>query len=305
LPPGTYNVRVVPLDPLTASYWLLLGQEISAAYNNADTSFLPTGNSQVTLTAGATNTLNFTVTNGTPAFRVTYVRQPTINSGNYALVRVASTMWPGQSNYTIGVFSQDLPTNAATFTITGDGLTLGTPYYEPGTVFGGFNGIEMSISVSSNATPGLRTLIVQQGTNIDYVNGYLEILPAFYDFNFDGLDDVFQRQYFFPFTQTNAAPTADPDHDGFNNTAEFIAGTNPTNALSLLKLTSVTKAANGTTLAWQSVTNRQYQLMSRTNLVTGTWQNVGGVQSPTGTNATFLDTSATNGAHFYRVQVLP
>jgi hypothetical protein len=305
LPPGAYNVRVVPLDPTSASGWLIQGPDISPAFSAANTTFLPTGNTPVTLTAGTTNTLNLTVVSANPAFRITFIRQTTSDSGSYAISGTPTFLSPGQSNYTIGVFSDSLPSSGATFSITGDGLTVGAPHYDAGDVFTGLNGISASISVSSNATPGLRSFTVTQGTNRAYANGFFEVLPLIPDYNFDGLDDRFQRQYFFPFTQASAAPNADPDGDGMNNTKEYIAGTNPTNAASLLKITSITRAANGATVSWLSVTNRHYQLMSRTNAAAGTWQNVGGVLTPTGATTSFLDTSGTNGLRVYRVEVLP
>jgi hypothetical protein len=306
VPPGIYNVRVVPLDPASASAWLIRGRDINyTTFNNADTSFLPTANSGVTLVASTTNTVDFAVTSGDPTFRITWIRQPTTSPGSYSIISLPATLVPGQSNRTIGVFSDSLPTSGATFTITGDGLTLGAPTYQPGNIFSGLNGISMSISVASNATPGLRTFIVQQGANRAYANGYLEVLPQVSDYNFDGLDDVFQRKYFFPFTSTNAVPAADPDSDGMSNWQEYVAGTNPTNEASLLQMESVVQAGNGATVTWQSVTNRHYQVMGRTNLAVGTWQNVGSVFTPAGTHSSVLDSSATNAVRFYRVQVLP
>ena len=304
LPPGNYNVRVVPLDPSSGTSWLIRGPDVAASFANADTNFLPTGNTAVTLTAGVTNTLNLIVTNGSPAFRITYIRQPTANSFSYSISGQPVELTAGQSNYTVGVFSPNLPASGATFTITGDGLTLGSPTFDPGDVFGGLNGISMTLGIASNATPGLRSFVVTLGTNRAYANGFFEVLPTIIDYNFDGLDDVFQRQYFAPFTQPNAAPTADPDHDGMNNLAEYIAGTDPTNPASVLKFTKIKTAANGTTLTWISGTNRHYQVMTRTNVNAGTWQNIGGVIASGGTNTQFLDTTATNGTHFYRVQAM-
>src|SRR5204863_404898 len=144
-----------------------------------------------------------------------------------------------------------------------------------------------------------------QGTNVAYANGFVEIRPLTPDFNFDGLDDTFQRKYFFPFTKTNGAPNADPDGDGANNYAEYIAGTVPTNAASMLKLQSTTTTPSGTTVCWQSCAGKRYQLLSRTNFMLGSWQNVGGVYTASNTAAQLLDSSATNGARFYRVQALP
>jgi hypothetical protein len=173
-------------------------------------------------------------------------------------------------------------------------------------VFAGLNGISLSISVASNATPGLRTFIVQQGGNIAYANGFLVVQSPVMDYNFDGLDDLFQRKYFFPFTSTNAAPGADPDGDGFNNLAEYIAGTNPTDSSSFLKMLSATSAVNGTTVVWQSVPGKRYQVSTRTDLASGSWQNIGSVVTAgAGATAQLLDGSAIGGTHFYRVQVLP
>ena len=306
VPPGSYNVRVTPLDPAAASAWLIRGSDVqNPQLNNADTAFLPTINYPVSLTAGSTNTLNLAVTNGTPAFRITLVRQPSSNPGSYSIGSLPCALTAGQSNYTIGVFSDTLPTSGASVLVTGDGLTLGSPTYQPGTVFAGLNGISFSISVASNATPGLRSFLVQSGTNRAYANGFVKLLPGVPDYNFDSLDDRFQRRYFFPFTQTNAAPSADPDGDGFNNLAEYIAGTIPTNATSALKLQSISKAANGTTVTWQSVSGKRYQLQSRTALPTSTWQNTGSVVTAVGATAQWLDASGISGQRFYRVQVLP
>jgi hypothetical protein len=304
--PGSYNVRVTPLEPISAFSWLIRGPDIANPdFNSADTSFLATSNTSVVLTAGTTNTLDLAVVNSEPAFRITQIRMPSATSFNFAWVGLPASMTLGQSNFFIGVASETLPTSAASLTITGDGLTLGAPTFNANLGGSGLNFISVPISVASNATPGLRTFIVTQGTNRAYANGYLEILPAVADYNFDGLDDSFQRKYFFPFTSTNAAPTADPDGDGMNNYAESVAGTIPTNAASLLKMQSVTVTNNGRVLRWQSVSGKRYQVSTRTNLLAGSWQNIGAPVSAVSTTAQYLDTPITNGARFYRVQALP
>jgi hypothetical protein len=65
-----------------------------------------------------------------------------------------------------------------------------------------------------------------------------------------------------------------------------------------LILSEVKRVENQIVLSWQGGSGR-YQLQSCTNLIIGTWQNMGG---PT------VDTTATNtisGTVFYRVQSLP
>ena len=306
LPVGNYQVRVSPLDPSGASDWLVRGRDISSEFNSADTAFLPSSATNVTLSAGVTNILNLSVVNASPAFRITNIRYVTANSGSYRWASLPTALRVGQSNYYVGVASADLPTSAATFVITGDGLTQGPVTFNPNAFGTGLNFISTRISVANNATPGMRTFIVQQGTNVAYANGFLEILTAAPDYNFDGLDDTFQRKYFTLFTSTNAAPAADPDGDGFVNFEENAAGTNPTNAASLLKIDSVTNNVSGTTVVWRSVAGKTYQLQSRTNLAAATnWIAVGTPITAVGATTLKLDPSGVNSNRFYRVQVLP
>ena len=63
-----------------------------------------------------------------------------------------------------------------------------------------------------------------------------------------------------------SADDVDTDHDGHNNWQEWLAGTNPTNALSALRLASPVITPTNVTLTWTSVTNRTYTLEQATNL---------------------------------------
>jgi hypothetical protein len=307
VPPGSYRLRVTPLDPAAARSIdaLCTGPDIGPVYNNAFTTFLPTSNQTVAVTANATNTVNFTVISNAQPFRIAKIRMPTANAGSYSWAALPAAMTVGQSNYTIGVASSNLPTSGATLTIPGDGLTLGAPTFNANLGGLGLNFVSVSISIASNATPGLRTFVVQLGTNTAYANGYLKIRPAILDYNFDGLDDVFQRTWFPLFTAPAAAPGADPDADGASNAAEYCAGTSPTNAASIFKLLTPTNSPAGTAVRWLSVAGKKYQVFSRTNLLAGSWQSNGTAVTAAGTNTQYLDAAATNGVHFYRLQVLP
>ncbi len=310
MPPGQYGLRVTPLDPLGAGAFLVRGRDINTetngagnyVYDSVQTAFLPTTNVTVALAAGATNTQNFTVTSGEPAFRITHIRAPSANSESFSTNSFPASMRPGQSNYFIGVASARLPTSGATLIITGGGLTLGEPAFRP---LLGVNFISVPISVANDATPGLRSFVVQLGNNIAYANGFLEIQPTVPDFNFDGLDDRFQRQYFPLFTAPEAGPNADPDGDGYNNQAEYISGTVPTNSLSLLKIESVTLTGDGSTITWQSAPQKRYQVWSRLDVAGDPWQTVGTPVLATDSLTQFIDVSATNSFRFYRIQALP
>jgi hypothetical protein len=310
MPPGQYSVRVTPLDPPGASPFLVRGRDINTeqdvlgnyVYDSVQTSFLPTTNVTVALAAGVTNTQNFAVTSGEPAFRITQVRPPRANSDSISPSSFPASMGPGQSNYFIGVASTNLPTSGATLIVTGDGLTLGAPAFKTQS---GLNFISVPISVASDATPGLRSFVVQLSNKVAYANGFLEIRPPVPDFNFDGLDDRFQRQYFPLFTALTAGPNADPDGDGFSNHAEYISGTVPTNSLSLLKVESITLTASGSTITWPSAPQKHYQVWSRRDVANDSWRTIGSPITATNSSTQFTDVSATDSFRFYRLQALP
>jgi hypothetical protein len=111
------------------------------------------------------------------------------------------------------------------------------------------------------------------------------------------------QQYGLP--TDGSADFADPDHDGHNNWQEWIAGTNPTNSASVLKMLNpaLTNNPPGVILTWQSVSNRTYSLQRSVNF--GSLPTFLTIQSDipgqTGTT-TFSDTNSPAAA-LYRVAV--
>ena len=308
LPAGTYLLRTCPLDPATANVFLSRGKDIvNSEYASAQTGFLPTANSSVTVAAGQTRTVNVAVTGGTTSLRIIGIRPPSTNLVHAFPGNATATMRVGQSNYFVGVWSQD-SLAGATLGITGDGVTtqplgVSTPYF-------GYNLILVNASVSSNATPGLRTFVLNRGTNVAYANGFFEIAPAFPDDNFDGLDDRFQRRYFPLWTAAVAGPKADPDGDTFTNQYEYLAGTDPTDAASrpTVELNDVTLNRTGTTITWPAVPGAKYQVWRRDRFgATDAWSTnmAGSLVTATNATAQFLDPTSTNRVRFYRVQLLP
>ena len=304
LPPGTYRVRVTPLDPATAPSWLLRGADISVDnYPNAQTAFLPSPPVSVTVSGGRATPANFAVAAGNPAFRI--ARLASLTNDLVRPLVVAVRIYPGQSNVTVGVLSPDLPTMGATLSVSGDGVILGATEFHPA-AYGNFNLISAAIGVATNATPGLRTLMVQRGADIAYANGFLVVLPLVPDVNFDGLDDRFQRQYFPLFTAPEAGPNADPDQDGFNNLAEYIAGTDPTNRSSVLRLDSIHSASPGSvTLQWASAAGKKYQIFAHEASPAGPWLPLAPLIIGAASRTQWTDAEAGQGPRLYRLQAIP
>lgn len=94
----------------------------------------------------------------------------------------------------------------------------------------------------------------------------------------------------------------DNDGDGMNNASEVAAGTNPLDAGSIFKITSITAAVGGgITITWDAVAGKSYTVESKASLNAATW-----TPMATGlTTGTYTDPTPGAGNKFYRVKVGP
>ncbi len=84
--------------------------------------------------------------------------------------------------------------------------------------------------------------------------------------------EAWRAEYFTPEQLTNSAvsgATADPDDDGLNNEQEYWAGTNPTNAASVLRISQseIRNPQSEIVIHWQSVAGKFYDVQATTNLL--------------------------------------
>ncbi len=122
----------------------------------------------------------------------------------------------------------------------------------------------------------------------------------------DGIPDAW-RLKFFGSTSTNSSSYAggDPDHDGVSNLNEFLAGTNPTNAASIFKLTAQNPVSTTNAVAVNSANGIVYRVFARDDLSAGNWDILADQVIGNGTNVFLTDPAATvSTKRFYRAQVL-
>jgi hypothetical protein len=122
----------------------------------------------------------------------------------------------------------------------------------------------------------------------------------------NGINDDWEVRYF---GRIGVDPKADPDTDGMSNNAEFLAGTNPTNSASLLRITSLTVTGENVVVNWTTVGGKGYIVQTNSSANGSFVDSSPAIVVPgTGEGMTnYLDLRGrTNGPlRFYRVRLIP
>jgi subtilisin family serine protease len=182
-----------------------------------------------------------------------------------------------------------------------DGTSMATPHVSGAVAFAAMN--FPGETVTQRIQRVLANVDVISGLNGKVRTGGRLNLQRTVDTDANGLPDWWELQYFGHLTGTD--PNADPDHDGMSNLEEWLAGTNPTNASSCLRLIAIfTNNPNAFVVRWPSVAGKNYWLERSTNLLTGFNAVVQTNIAATAPTNTITDTAVLPGkARFYRVGV--
>jgi PKD repeat protein/endonuclease/exonuclease/phosphatase family metal-dependent hydrolase len=121
-----------------------------------------------------------------------------------------------------------------------------------------------------------------------------------------------QIQYFGSTTNPAAAANIDADGDGQNNLAEFLAGTDPTNGASALRITSIATQGTNILVSWTTGAGKTNALQVTSggpggSYATNGFADIFTVTNTVGTMTNYLDVGAAMNtpARYYRVRLVP
>jgi endonuclease/exonuclease/phosphatase family metal-dependent hydrolase len=119
---------------------------------------------------------------------------------------------------------------------------------------------------------------------------------------------TWQIQYFGSTNNPNAAPGADPDGDGMNNLAEFMAGTIPTNSASVFRITTIAPEGNNMRVTW-TMGSGKTNVLQQAAAIAGAASNFTDTFTviTVGSITNYLDPGAVTSApaRYYRVRLGP
>jgi hypothetical protein len=115
----------------------------------------------------------------------------------------------------------------------------------------------------------------------------------------DGIPDSWRLRYFGTIYNSLSVSNADADGTGMNNWQKYIAGLDPTDPKSCLRLTAA--QSQNRSINWPSVTGKTYVIQRSTTLFPPNWTTISTVMG-TGTTMEYNDATGGN-SYFYRVYV--
>ena len=124
-----------------------------------------------------------------------------------------------------------------------------------------------------------------------------------YECQSPALLDFYNWLQTYQLSTTASSVYLDSDGDGMNNWQEWVCGTNPTNALSVLRMVSALPTSTKATVTWQSVAGVNYFLERSASLAAPFTLLATNILGQTGTTSYGDTNAAGKGPFFYRVGI--
>jgi fibronectin-binding autotransporter adhesin len=198
---------------------------------------------------------------------------------------------------------------------TRDGATGAMKVYVDGYPEGATN----AATSARTAPPSLRIGSIQTGTAGKFLNGVIDEVRL-YDYVLSAPEVItlaevppfrqWQMAYFGCSGCPQAAGDFDFDGDGMSNSNEFLAGTNPTNSVSALRIISVTPASDDIAITWQTAGGRTNRAQATTGEYNTNFVDIGPPIIVTGSGDVTTNWTDTGGAtnvpsRYYRIRWVP
>jgi hypothetical protein len=154
-------------------------------------------------------------------------------------------------------------------------------------------------NVQTNQAGSYNVVVRNRANPLGLLSGQAP-LTVLADADRNGIPDAWETGYFGGPTD----PNADPDGDTQNNRSEYIAGTDPTDPLSCLKVDEARPEALdlGVRLEFFAISNRTYTVQSSDTLLGGSWIKVFDVPATNADGPMVLrDTRPATTRRFYRL----
>jgi hypothetical protein len=128
------------------------------------------------------------------------------------------------------------------------------------------------------------------------------ILTVWADFDRDGLPDWWEAQFGLD-TNSMADAALDPDHDTMSNLQEYIAGTDPHDGQSYLRIDADSDSGSGAVgLGFLAVSNKTYTVLSSGSVANGTWLTLTNVDAaPVTRPIRVIDVPPSGAKRYYRL----
>ncbi|HXJ56283.1 MAG TPA: lamin tail domain-containing protein [Verrucomicrobiae bacterium] len=117
---------------------------------------------------------------------------------------------------------------------------------------------------------GSYRVVVTNSVNTAGMASSVAVLTVLADSDGDRLPDIWEIAYQFD-PNAPGDGTNDPDGDGLSNRQEYLAGTDPRDALSYLKIDRLTVGSGLPTLEYQAISNKTYSILWKPSLDSANW----------------------------------